>query len=215
MMRVPFRSILFLLPLAAFAAAEPEQLGFDPTTSNGLEQVASIYIAPENELFYRMRFPDGHYREFENRDAFSERPVQNLWGPDGWTGYLKRKEGLIFVESSSSVVGGRALFLFKNGRIIQFEQNGKVFKFPYEASRSVTRGGAPSYFQASEKELQEMEKRWLGSEHFQVMQSFLYESKKGWPESERIARRFDMLHIDNNGKVDIVLDLRDNDSEKR
>jgi hypothetical protein len=53
---------------------------------------------------------------------------------------------VIFVESGPDVVGGRAQFLFKNGRLIQFEQNGRVYKFPYELPRKPTQGGEPCYF---------------------------------------------------------------------
>lgn len=142
----PFRSILFLIPLAVLAAAKPERIGFDPAASNGLERAASIYIAPENEFLYRMRFPDGSYREFQRSEISSTSPFQTLWSPGNWKGGLREKERLIYVESGANVVGGRALFLFRNGRLIQFEQNGKVGKVPYESPRTPTAGGPPYYF---------------------------------------------------------------------
>ena len=146
MMGAPFRSILFLLPLAAFAAARPEQLGFDLSATNAPDYVASIYIAPENEFLYRMRFPDGHYREFQKTELDSSNPLQALWSPGNWQGALKGKVHQIAVESSTNVVGGRAGFLFKNGRIIRFEQGDKLWSFPYEIPRPPTAGGAPDYF---------------------------------------------------------------------
>ena len=140
------RSLLLLLPLAALAAARPEGLGFDPAASNALEYAASIYIAPENEFLYRMRFPDGSWREFQRSEITSTSPVQKLWSPGNWKGGLREKERLIYVESGKNVVGGRALFLFRNGRLVQFEQRGKVGKIPYETPRPPTAGGPPYYF---------------------------------------------------------------------
>lgn len=140
------RSILLLLPLAALAAAQPEGIGFDPSASNALERAASIYIAPENEFLYRMRFPDGSWREFQRSEITSTAPLQKLWSPGNWKGGLKEKERLIYVESGKNVVGGRALFLFRNGRLVQFEQNGNVGKVPYAAPRAPTAGGPPYYF---------------------------------------------------------------------
>ena len=145
MMGVLFRSILFLLPLAAFAAAKPEGLGFDLAATNAPDYVASIYIAPENEFLYRMRFPDGHYREFQKTELDSSTPLQALWSPGKWKGALKGKKRQIAVESSPNVVGGRAAFLFQNGRIIRFEQGEKLWNFPYEVPRPPTAGGAPDY----------------------------------------------------------------------
>ena len=146
------RSVLFLIPLAVFAAGRPEGLGFDPTASNALESAASIYIAPENEFIYRMRFPDGSYREFQRTVSDLASPLQKLWSPGDWKGGLRWKERLIYVESSTNVVGGRALFLFRNGRLVTFEQNCKVGKIPYEVPRAPTAGGAPYYFGDGESE---------------------------------------------------------------
>ena len=53
--------ILALLPLVAFAAAR-ERLSFDTETNSA--PAAAAYIAPENLVLYRMRYPDGSYREF-------------------------------------------------------------------------------------------------------------------------------------------------------
>ena len=151
-MGASLRTVLLVIPLAALAAGRSEVLGFDPTASNALESAASIYIAPENEFIYRMRFPDGNYREFQRTVSDSASPLQKLWSPNDWKGGLRAKERLIYVESSTNVVGGRALFLFRNGRLVTFEQNGKVGKIPYEAPRAPTAGGAPYYFGDSESE---------------------------------------------------------------
>ncbi len=215
MMGVLFRSILFLLPLAAFAAAKPEGLGFDPTTSNGLEQAASIYIAPENELFYRMRFSNGSYREFDNRDAFSEKPIQQLWSPNGWRGTLQKEKGLILIQSGMDVIGGQAEFLFQHGRLIQFKQGGREYKIPYEKPREPTEGDFPYYF-SGDTSSNEMQHTDEGRKGNGISREELrsHESKKGWTGNKLISKRFDLLHIDKDGKGSIVLDMRDNVPEK-
>ncbi len=222
-----FRSILFLLPLAALAAAEPEGLGFNPASSHAPDLVASIYIAPENECFYRMRFPDGYYREFQNRDAFSGKELQELWSPNGWIGGLKRKGGEIYicVQSSTNVVGGRASFLFKGGRIIQFEQGDKLWKFPYEIPRPPTAGGAPDYFPISTGGVQKVVggRKWLRSERgfgrcfSRWLHGYLctFEKNGKLSEDDALCLWFDNLHIDKDGKGIISLkgrlDLRSNE----
>ena len=145
-MRVPFRILINLLPLAAFAAAQPEGLGFDPAASNAMEYAASIYIAPENEFLYRMRNPNGSYREFQKSEINSTEAIQTLWSPHGWKGAVREKENLIFVESGAKVKGGRAVYLFRHGRLVQFEQNGNVQRIPLEMPRPPTAGGVPYYF---------------------------------------------------------------------
>ena len=145
-MTVPFRPILLLLPVVVLAAASPERLGFDPTTSNGLASAASIYFAPENSFLYRMRNPDGSYREFQKSEVDSKSPMQMLWSPRGWKGGLREKQALVYVESSPNVVGGRAVYLFRNGSLIQFEQGGTVHRIPADAERPPTAGAVPYYF---------------------------------------------------------------------
>ena len=145
-MRAFFRILVCLLPLAALAAAKREGLGFTPSASNAIEQAASIYIAPENEFLYRMRNPAGAYREFQKSEINSTEDVQTLWSPHGWKGAVREKEGLIFVESGAKVKGGRVVYLFQHGRLVQFEQKGKVQRIPFEMPRPPTAGGAPYYF---------------------------------------------------------------------
>ena len=149
-MVAPLRSILMLLPLAALAAAQPEGLGFNPAASNAMEAASSVYIAPENEFLYRMRNPNGSYREFQKSEINSTEDIQTLWSPNGWKGAVRAKEGLIYVESGSNVKGGRAVYLFRHGRLVQFEQKGKVQRIPLEMPRPPTDGGAPYYFNALE-----------------------------------------------------------------
>lgn len=184
------RSALLLIPLAALAAGRPEGLGFDSTASNALETAASIYIAPENEFIYRMRFPDGSYREFQRTVSDSASPLQKLWSPGDWKGGLRAKERLIYVESSTNVVGGRALFLFRNGRLVTFEQNGRVGKIPYEAPRPTTAGGAPYYFGDGESEDEALDSGGKRKEQG-LAKDVQRELKKKWAKSGRLRWPFE------------------------
>ena len=163
-MGMPFRLVLFILPLVVLADPEREDLGFRVGASNDLERVASIYIAPENEFLFRMRFPDGKYREFQRDENITTRPMQRLarqfqrdedtapkpmqrlWSPGEWKGALLEDEHRILVESDKWVKGGRVQFLFQNGSLVQCEQRRRVVKFPYEMPRPPTDGGPPYYF---------------------------------------------------------------------
>ena len=171
-----------------------QNLGFDPTTSAGLELAASIYFVPENELLYRMRFPNGDYREFEKRHAYSTRPIQELWSPHGWMGFVREKEGLIFVKSGTNVEGGEVQFLFKNGRLIQLEQNGKVFKIPYGAPRKPTQGGFPFFFSNG-----------FGNLSNDPGSPTKRQSSGIQKHNDRIYAFFDICHIDGSGNVSITL----------
>ena len=115
-------SFLWLLPLAVFAAAPQERLGFD--TTGEVARAASAYIAPENMILYRMRYPDGSYREFDH--DFNRPDV--LHGSGGWRGRVKGDK--ITVRTGPNVVGGRAEFVFKAGRLVSFAQGGKKTAFP-------------------------------------------------------------------------------------
>ena len=68
---------------AAFPAVPREKLGFDPATN--ASAAASAYIAQENMILYRMRYPDGSYREFEHN--FDNPDVLRSTG--GWHGRVK------------------------------------------------------------------------------------------------------------------------------
>ena len=188
-MRAPFRSVLLLLPLAAFAVARPQGLGFDPKSSNGLERAASIYIAPENEFLYRMRSPDGSYREFQKDDINSSAPVKMLWSPNDWKGAVREKEGLIYVESNANVPGGHAVYLFRNGSLVQFEQKGVKLRVPPDARRLPTAGGPPWYFdgEAEAGDAKAAGKKAAGGVSKEVQR----ELKKKWAKSGRLRWPFE------------------------
>ena len=127
--------ILALLPLVAFAAAR-ERLSFDTETNSA--PAAAAYIAPENLVLYRMRYPDGSYREFEHN--FDNPDV--LYSVGGWRGRVKGRR--IFVRSGKNVEGGRAEFVFDRGRLVSFSLKGKTVEFPYDAPRPLA-GTVPPY----------------------------------------------------------------------
>ena len=127
--------ILALLPLVAFAAAR-ERLSFDAETNSA--PAAAAYIAPENLVLYRMRYPDGSYREFEHN--FDNPDV--LYSVGGWRGRVKGRR--IFVRSGKNVEGGRAEFVFDRGRLVSFSLKGKTVEFPYDAPRPLA-GTVPPY----------------------------------------------------------------------
>ena len=192
-MRVPFRILINLLPLAAFAAAQPEGLGFDPAASNAMEYAASIYIAPENEFLYRMRNPNGSYREFQKSEINSTEAIQTLWSPHGWKGAVREKENLIFVESGAKVKGGRAVYLFRHGRLVQFEQNGNVQRIPLEMPRPPTAGGVPYYFGDAESTRPDRAAQQSGGARAQktMAKEVERELKKKWAKSGRLCWPFE------------------------
>ena len=192
-MRVPFRILINLLPLAAFAAAQPEGLGFDPAASSAMEYAASIYIAPENEFLYRMRNPNGSYREFQKSEINSTEAIQTLWSPHGWKGAVREKENLIFVESGAKVKGGRAVYLFRHGRLVQFEQNGNVQRIPLEMPRPPTAGGVPYYFGDAESTRPDRAAQQSGGARAQktMAKGVERELKKKWAKSGRLCWPFE------------------------
>ena len=192
-MVAPLRSILTLLPLAALAAVQPEGLGFNPAASNAMEAAASVYMAPENEFLYRMRNPNGSYREFQKSEINSTEDIQTLWSPNGWKGAVREKEGLIYVESGSNVKGGRAVYLFRHGRLVQFEQKGKVQRIPLEMPRPPTDGGAPYYFNALESDSADGAARQPGAARAQktMAKEVERELKKKWAKSGRLRWPFE------------------------
>ena len=194
LMRLLFRLIFLLLPFVVFADPEREWLGFNLRSSNGFERVASIYIAPENEFLYRMRFPDGKYREFQKNEigrpkSNSSKPKPRLWSPGNWKGDLRRKDGSewIIIESGKWVKGGLAQFLFLDGRLVKFEQKQGVVDVPYDMPRAPTDGGLPYYFGDSESDLPDGS----GSGTQGLARNVRRELKKKWARSGRLRWPFE------------------------
>ena len=131
------RYSLLLVPLAA-SAVQLDGLGFDPTTETN--RVASAYLAPENMFLFRMRYPDGSYREFD-RDYATPAVLR---GGDGWRGRISGDR--IRVKTGPHVKGGPAEFVFEKGRLVAFAQGDRKYEFPYDSPREATGGRPPYYF---------------------------------------------------------------------
>ena len=132
------RVLFLLLPLAALAAPRMEGLGFDVATASNC--VANAYIAPENMFLFRMRYPNGTYREFD-RD-YAQPTV--LRSGDGWRGRIAGDR--IVVKTGPRVKGGPATFAFEKGRLVGFKQGEQALEFPYDAPRAAAGATPPYYF---------------------------------------------------------------------
>ena len=131
------RYSLLLVPLVA-SAVQLDGLGFDPATETN--RVASAYLAPENMFLFRMRYPDGSYREFD-RDYATPAVLR---GGDGWRGRISGDR--IRVKTGPHVKGGPAEFVFEKGRLVAFAQGDCKYEFPYDSPREATGGVPPYYF---------------------------------------------------------------------
>ena len=123
------------------AAVMRERLGFNNATSNGIAKAASIYFAPENSFLFRMRNPDGSYREFQRNLDLND---SSLLSVRGWHGEIHGDQ--VVIESGKYVKGGRARYVFDRGRLVTFTQHGVSHDFPYAAERPATDGGPPFAF---------------------------------------------------------------------
>ena len=135
-MRKLLQIAILALPLAAFPAVPRERLGFDPATN--ASAAAAAYIAQESMILYRMRYPDGSYREFEHN---FDNP-NALHSVGGWRGRVKGDR--ITVKSGDNLVGGPAEFVFRKGRLVSFRQKNVKLDFPYDAPRPLA-GTTPPY----------------------------------------------------------------------
>ena len=123
MTRSVLQRLALLLPLAALSAAPLEKLGFDPQKEP--EKAAAAYFSPESLILFRMRYPDGTYREF----------MRNFDTPDvlrsigGWRARINGDR--ITVKTGPNVAGGQASFVFEKGRLVEFAQGELKKTFPY------------------------------------------------------------------------------------
>lgn len=138
MMRKNLILALTLLSGMVLAAAPKDAIGFDPEMR--LDDVASMYFAPENTILFRMRNPDGSYREFQRN---FDRP-NDLWGARGWRGKIKGER--VVIKSGPYAVGGPLTYVFDRGRLVSFTYKGERHDYAYDAPRPLTAGGAPRVF---------------------------------------------------------------------
>ncbi len=128
------------LTSVALAADVKDYLGFDPNTE--ADKAANAYIAQENLILFRMRYPNGAYREFE-------RPLDKpeaLVGGQGWVGRIVSADQ-IAVRSGKDPDGNKWDWLFKGGRCVAFGRVGEnPHEFPYAAPRAAPGRTPPFYF---------------------------------------------------------------------
>jgi len=171
----------WIFPLAALAAVPGgTSLGFDPEKQP--DAVASAYFAPENSFLFRMRNPDGSYREFQRN---FDRP-DALWSMYGWRG--KIAGDLVSIQSPVAAKGAEpdCRYVFRKGRLVSFVEKGVRRDYAYETPRMPTAGGMPQVFgdqsrpvgasKAKEthprtvdrKVTRELAKKWAGSGRLRV-----------------------------------------------
>lgn len=129
---------LCLLPWTVLVAGPREKLGFDPDAQ--IDDVASVYFAPENQILFRMRNPNGSYREFQRT---FDRP-NYLAGVHGWQAWLKGDR--IVVRSGEKFDGKPVQYVFDRGRLVSFTYKGVKHTYAYDAPRPITAGGRPYAF---------------------------------------------------------------------
>ena len=139
-MRKLLQAIPLVLPLAVLAAAPREKLCSDLAAKTNLARIASTYIAQENSFLFRMRMPNGSYREFE-RNFDTPNILRSV---NGWRGRIKGDT--IAVVSGTNLAGGIARFVFSDGSLTWFSHDGFKQKFGKGTPREPTGGGAPYYF---------------------------------------------------------------------
>ena len=129
MIRRTLQTALLLLPLVLPAVTVREYLGFDPETE--VDRAANAYFASENIILFRMRYPNGDYREF-NRN-FAHPNV--LFAENGWAGLITDEEGVV-ITTGRDPNGDQWEWRFRSGRCVAFGKvGGKKRMFPYNAPR--------------------------------------------------------------------------------
>ena len=117
-------------------AAEAEPSAVIPS---GPEVFPDVYLAPENQVFWRLRYGNGSYREFE-RDLGNPEVMR---GSDDWKARFKGSK--IFVRSPGK--GDQAeTMVFDRGRLVHYEGNGQTNDLPYAVTRAPMPGVKPPFF---------------------------------------------------------------------
>lgn len=124
-----------------FAALCAQALGAQPIT-NG---VALAYFAPESQLFYKMRFPDGRCQEFK-RDLDD---LSRFDDDRGWRARIDRS-GKIRVRGRTRT--GLETYVFENGRLVSCAIPGETNSFPYAQERIPAEDTVPPYLFGSKLE---------------------------------------------------------------
>lgn len=107
--------------------------------------VALAYFAPENQLFYRMRFANGGYREFE-------RSLDDLSKMTGTQGWRARVSDGNHITVSGIGAEGRETYVFEKGRLISCACPGETNVFDYATPRLAAEDDVPPYHYGSQIE---------------------------------------------------------------
>lgn len=107
--------------------------------------VALTYFAPENQLFYRMRYAEGGYREFQR----SLDDLRVMDGANGWKAVLAGGTKIIVTGKGPK---GPERYEFANGRLVSCTLAGEVSNFAYNDERIVPEGAEPPFHFGSEQE---------------------------------------------------------------
>ena len=124
-----------------WAALSAQTLMAQPLT-NG---VGLAYFAPENQLFYKMCFPDGKCREFKR----SLDDLTLLTDDHGWRARIGRG-GKIKITGGSRA--GKETYVFEDGRIVYCATPGETNSFAYSQERIPTEDVVPPFHFGSRQE---------------------------------------------------------------
>lgn len=122
-------SAVLILFAGLFAAAAGTEFGFDPETHP--EESLGMYFVPENNLIFRLRFPNGVIRQFER---YRKDGVIWLRSTGGWDGRLDGKRAVVRCTRDGRQV---AEFVFDEGCLTSFDVNGIRRSFPRNAARRI------------------------------------------------------------------------------
>lgn len=132
-------------------------------TATGAQRIEDAYFAPENQLIFRMVYPDGVIRQFD-RDYTRQGTMRSA---DGWSARFFDQASVEITPDSG--VGDK--FLFDRGRLVRATMNGEVKNFQYDQRRQPVTGMVPplqtriedSRAKAKEHSYNEFLHKWDGS----------------------------------------------------
>lgn len=125
----------------AWAALSALVLQAQPLT-NG---VALAYFAPESQLFYRLRYPGGAYREFQ-------RSFEDLTRMDGAAGWRARFAGGGKIVVRGPGEEGPETYVFDRGRLVSFKSASGTETFDYHVARIPPEDEIPPFHFGSAQE---------------------------------------------------------------
>ena len=160
--------------LLAWAACAALAANAQPIT-NG---VALAYIAPENQVFYRMRYPEGGYREFQ-------RNLTNFRSMAGAGGWIAKFGGGGKIAVLGMGPEGVERYVFERGRLVSCVIRGETNNFAYADARIPPDGAEPPYHFGSVQEA-----AWHSKSYAKAPKDAGQLLKGKWKKSGRLAWPF-------------------------